>query len=119
MKVLPDTEKQLNFLKTFAKQFVKETKIGELIKSLWSQSSPNYTISAATNMKASPKEKQKLPGSIKLYSSLSLQVAKAVSFKHLFTFILTCYLQKHRLAESYCKPYFHWIVLAQIVSQFS
>lgn len=62
-------------------------------------------------MKASPKENQKLAGSIKLYSSLSLQVAKAVSFKHIFTSILTSCLEKHRLGKSFCKPYLHLIVL--------
>lgn len=32
-------------------------------------------------------------------------------------FILTCYLKKHRLGQSFCKPYFHLAVLAQRAPQ--
>lgn len=75
-------------------------------------------ISAVTNMKVSPKDK-KATGSIKLYSSLRLEVAKAVSFKCIFTFILTCYFQKCRLGKSFCKPYFHSIALIDTLTDSS
>lgn len=43
-------------------------------------------------MKASSRLKQKLPVPRKLSSSLSLQAAKAASFKHIVTFILTLFM---------------------------